>query len=387
MAGTEIFGKEEIMAAADVIERRMIHRYGSHAERAGVYRAEEFEAAAKAVTGSKYALAVSSGTAALITALKGVGVKPGDEVITSPFTFIATVEAIVACDAVPVLGELDDTLSLDAASAERLITPRTKAIMPVHMFGVAADMDKIRRARQKIQHPDNRGRLRGRRRDVQRARARRNRRLRRVELRPEQDAHRRRGGHGLHRRLRHVVPHGLLPRPWPRPQQSPRPRRGGQVRLRRQLPHQRASGRARVVALRKLPEALASLRATKKKIVEAGIAAGLAPRPMHDPDGDTATHVIFMLPTAEAARKFQAAAGCAVIADNTWHYAKHWKALQEMGEREYFGNRTPSYMPETMAQAESYLSRAVMFGLNIKMSEEAVEKIIKAVEAGAKAAR
>ena len=57
-----------------------------------------------------------------------------------------------------------------------------------------------------------------------------------------------------------------------------------------------------------------------------------------------------------------------------------------MGEKEYFGNRTPSYMPETMAQAESYLSRAVMFGLNIKMSDEAVEKIIKAVEAGAKAA-
>ena len=68
MAGTEIFGKEEIMAAADVIERRMIHRYGSHAERAGVYRAEEFEAAAREITGSKYALAVSSGTAALITA-------------------------------------------------------------------------------------------------------------------------------------------------------------------------------------------------------------------------------------------------------------------------------------------------------------------------------
>ena len=57
MAGTEIFGKEEIMAAADVIERRMIHRYGSHAERAGVYRAEEFEAAAREITGSKYALA------------------------------------------------------------------------------------------------------------------------------------------------------------------------------------------------------------------------------------------------------------------------------------------------------------------------------------------
>ena len=105
------------MAAADVIERKMIHRYGSHHLRGGVYRAEEFENAAKAITGSKYALAVSSGTAALITALKGIGVKPGDEIITTPFTFIATVEAIVACDAVPIFGELDDTLSLDAESA------------------------------------------------------------------------------------------------------------------------------------------------------------------------------------------------------------------------------------------------------------------------------
>ena len=356
MAGTEIFGKEEIMAAADVIERRMIHRYGSHAERAGVYRAEEFEAAAREITGSKYALAVSSGTAALITALKGVGVKPGDEVITTPFTFIATIEAIVACDAVPVLGELDDTLSLDAASAEKLITPRTKAIMPVHMFGVAADMDKFVALGKKYNLPI-------------------------IE-----DACEVVGGTYKGRALGGIGDcdcyhdHGHV--------HSKEHDRGAEGKFGFGVNYRisELQGALGVVALRKLPEALASLRATKKKIIEAGIAAGLAPRPMHDPEGDTATHVIFMLPTAEAARKFQAAAGCAVIADNTWHYAKHWKALQEMGEKEYFGSRTPSYMPETMAQAESYLSRAVMFGLNIKMSDEAVEMIIKAVEAGAKAA-
>ena len=98
----------------------------------------------------------------------------------------------------------------------------------------------------------------------------------------------------------------------------------------------------------------------------------------------------FMLPTAEAAKRFQATAkeagaGCAIIADNTWHYAKHWQALAEMGGREYFGNRTPSYAPETMAQAESLLSRAVMFGLNIRMSDEAVDGIAKAVRTAAKA--
>ena len=143
MAGTEIFGTEEIRAVTDVIERRMIHRYGSHHLRNGIYRVEEFENKAKKITGSRYALGVANGTAALIVALKGIGIQPGDEIITTPFSFIATVEAIVACNAVPVLGEIDGTLGLDADSVERLISGRTRAIMPVHMFGAAADMDRF----------------------------------------------------------------------------------------------------------------------------------------------------------------------------------------------------------------------------------------------------
>ena len=104
MAGAEIFDNDEIKAMADVIERKMIHRYGSHDFRKGHYRVDEFEDKAKAITGAKFALGVSSGTAALIVALKGIGIKPGDEIITTPFTFIATIESIVACDAVPILG-------------------------------------------------------------------------------------------------------------------------------------------------------------------------------------------------------------------------------------------------------------------------------------------
>ncbi len=136
MAGAELFNNDEIKAMADVIERKMIHRYGSHDSRKGQYRVEEFEDKAKAITGSGYALGVSSGTAALIVALKGIGIQPGDEIITTPFTFIATIEAIVACDAVPILGDIDETLSLDAASVETCLSPKTRAIMPVHMFGV-----------------------------------------------------------------------------------------------------------------------------------------------------------------------------------------------------------------------------------------------------------
>ncbi len=387
MAGTEIFGREELAAAADVIERRMIHRYGSHHLRCGVYRAEEFEAAAMEITGAKYALAVSSGTAALVTALKGIGIKPGDEVITSPFTFIATVEAIVACDAVPIFGELDETLSLDAASAEKLITPRTKAIMPVHMFGVAAVMNKIVSHGPEYSIPiieaacevvggTYKGRALG---GIGDCGA--------WSFDPNKTLTVGEGGivftndHDTWFRMDCYHDHGHI--------HSKEHDRGDEGKFGFGVNYRisELQGALGVVALKKLPEALASLRACKKKIIDAGVAAGLTPRPMHDPEGDTATHAVFIMPTAEAARKFQAASGCAVIANNTWHYAKHWKALQEMGEKEYFGNRTPSYMPETMAQAESLLSRAVMFGLNIKMNDEAIEKIIKAVEAGAKAAR
>ena len=133
------------------------------------------------------------------------------------------------------------------------------------------------------------------------------------------------------------------------------------------------------------------LRATKKKILDAVAATGIKPRPMNDNEGDTATHVIFLMPTAEAAKKFQAAtkeAGCpcGIIAENTWHYAKHWKALEEMGNIDFFGTKTPSYAPDTMAKSDAILSRAVMFGLNIFMDDASIDKIIRAIKAGAKAA-
>ncbi len=146
-----------------------------------------------------------------------------------------------------------------------------------------------------------------------------------------------------------------------------------------------------IVALDKMPTALGRLRATKQRILDAVADTGLRPRPMNDPEGDTATHVIFLMPTAEAARRFQAAtkeagSGCAIIGDNTWHYAKHWKALEELGEKDFFGTRTPSYAPATMAKTDAILSRAVMFGLNIFMEDASVDKIIGAIRAGAKAA-
>jgi 3-isopropylmalate dehydratase small subunit len=101
----------------------------------------EFERLFAERIGAPHASAVSSGTAGLHLALRAVGVEPGDEVITSPFSFVASANAIIYCGATPVFADIDPvTLNLDPASAQAAITPRTKAILPVHIFGYPADM-------------------------------------------------------------------------------------------------------------------------------------------------------------------------------------------------------------------------------------------------------
>ena len=110
----------------------------------------EFERLFAERLGVPHACAVSSGTAGLHLALRAVGVGPGDEVITSPFSFVASANAIIYCGATPVFADIDPvTLNLDPAAAEAAITPRTKAILPVHIFGYPADMPAFERIAQK----------------------------------------------------------------------------------------------------------------------------------------------------------------------------------------------------------------------------------------------
>jgi dTDP-4-amino-4,6-dideoxygalactose transaminase len=106
---------------------------------------EAFETAFAEYCGTKHCVALSSGTAALHLGLLALGVQPGDEVITTPNTFLATVEAISYCGAQPVLVDIDPaTANIDANLIERAITRRTRAILPVHLYGRPADMDAIR---------------------------------------------------------------------------------------------------------------------------------------------------------------------------------------------------------------------------------------------------
>ncbi len=130
-----LLGEEEKQAILRVIDSRQL------AQGAQV---EAFETAFADFCGAKYAIATSSGTTALQTALLAHGIGPGDEVITSPFTFIASANAVVFCGAKPVFVDIDErTYNIDPSLIEAAITPRIKAILPVHIFGYPSDMVAI----------------------------------------------------------------------------------------------------------------------------------------------------------------------------------------------------------------------------------------------------
>ena len=131
-------------------------------------RVPAFEQAFAARLGVAHACAVSSGTAGLHLALRAAGVRDGDEVVTSPFSFVASANAAVFERARPVFADIDPrTLNLDPAAAAAAVTERTTALLPVHIFGYPADLPAFERARP----ADRRGRLRGARRRPRRRHA------------------------------------------------------------------------------------------------------------------------------------------------------------------------------------------------------------------------
>src|SRR5512136_325027 len=141
--GFEWIGKEEEAEVLDVLRSRWLFRYGDEKDPAFKRKVKGLEEMVEQGFGTKHALAVTSGTAALITALSALGIGPGDEVIVPGYTFIASMSSIIIARAVPVLAEVDESLTLDPADVEKRITPRTKAIMAVHMLGNACDLDRL----------------------------------------------------------------------------------------------------------------------------------------------------------------------------------------------------------------------------------------------------
>lgn len=131
-------GQEEINAVAEVISSKMLFKVNN-----GLRCAETFEKEACQRFGAEHVVLMTSGNAALICAMTALGIGPGDEVIVPAYTYIATAMAVVATGAIPVIAEVDETLTIDVKDAEKKITPRTKAIIPVHIMGFICNMDAI----------------------------------------------------------------------------------------------------------------------------------------------------------------------------------------------------------------------------------------------------
>ena len=130
-------GNEEVQAIGKVLTSGKMFRYGIGGA------CNEFERRYGEYLGAKHVLMTSSGTTALTTALVGMNIGPGDEVLVPACTYIATAIAVLSVGAIPVVIDVDDSLTMDPIAAEAAIGPHTKALLPVHMWGLVADMDAI----------------------------------------------------------------------------------------------------------------------------------------------------------------------------------------------------------------------------------------------------
>jgi 8-amino-3,8-dideoxy-alpha-D-manno-octulosonate transaminase len=143
MAGMELFGAEERKEVNDVLETGILFRYNYDEERKGHWKTRDFEKELAEFVGVKHCHACTSGSTAVSIALASAGIGAGDEVIVPPFTFMATIEAVLTAGGIPVFAEIDDTLCLSPEGIKNVITSKTKAVLLVHMCGAMAKLDEI----------------------------------------------------------------------------------------------------------------------------------------------------------------------------------------------------------------------------------------------------
>jgi 8-amino-3,8-dideoxy-alpha-D-manno-octulosonate transaminase len=147
MPGNELIDYKELKEVKKIFTESdgVLFAHGFDKRRKNIFRVRKFEKKISEAFGSKYVQCVSSGTAAIKIALKSLGVKHGDEVITQSFNFIATIEAILDCGAKPIITGINNDLNMSADELSKLITKKTKAVILVHMLGYSAELDKIQK--------------------------------------------------------------------------------------------------------------------------------------------------------------------------------------------------------------------------------------------------
>ncbi len=397
MPGFEIFGAEEKQQVLDVLDSGVLFRYEFAAQRKDVWKVREFEQAFAAYTGTTHAQAVTSGTAALKVALAALGVGAGDEVITQGFTFVATWEAILDCGAVPVFTEVDLTLNMDPADLEKKITPKTKAIVPVHMMGAQARIEEIKAIADRCNIPvieDTAqaagGRLHGRHLGSFGA-------VGTFSFDAVKTMTTGEGGmcitsdEALWRRMSEYQDHGHdhAPNPGGRGGEG-RPFIGFNYRM---MEIQGAIGLAQ---LAKLDGIVAAQKTNKAFFQEAAsVLPGVRFREILDADGDSATFLTFMLPDSErttAVNQVLRNEGVGAVrwSENGWHYYPNWEHLIE--GKTYchggwpfsaHGKRRIVYDPQALPASAAILERTLTYQVPILLADEQKTKIAAALKKAA----
>ncbi|MCB2214514.1 DegT/DnrJ/EryC1/StrS family aminotransferase [Desulfofustis glycolicus] len=400
MPGFEVLGKEERQQIMEVLDTGVLFRYEFAEQRRGIYKVREFEQAFAAYTGAACAQAVTSGTAALKVALRALGIGPGDEVITQGFTFVATWEAILEVGAIPVFAEIDQTLAMDPGDLKKKITDRTACIIPVHMLGGAADIDRITAIGAEAGVPvleDTAqaagGRVGGRHLGTFG-------RCGTFSFDPVKTLTTGEGGmiitddEELWRAMSEYHDHGHdhLPNAGGR---------GGEGRhfLGDNYRMMELQGAIGLAQLAKLDAMIESQRAHKSRLQEAAaVLPGVEFRKHPDAAGDSATFFAFILQDEEQQRRVntvlcEQGVGAISFADNSWHFYPRWEHLLAGSSRvasgwpfaEPGGRKRVVYDPDALPASVELMKRTLVYPVSIKMPESRLAQIATALQMAADA--
>jgi dTDP-4-amino-4,6-dideoxygalactose transaminase len=385
--GSFLVGEEEEAQILEVIRSGHLYRYGAPDDPRFLRKVMTLEAEFAASVGVDHALAVNSGTSALWISMLTLGIGEGDEVIVPAYTYVATYTAVLFTGATPILAEVDETLNLDPADVERRITPRTKAIVPVHMLGNPAELDALLPIAQKhelivIEDCAQAAGARYKGRGV--------------------GSYGRMAGFSLNFFKTFTAGDGgliatneslLYEKAFGYHDQGHRPLRTGTEVGRREvigMNHRinELTGAVALAQLRKLDGITSTLR-TKKARLKAGIQAksDVQFRRITDPEGECGTLLVMMLEDGERARRVAEQLGTTTLDKSGWHVYSNMEHIRKaLGERGY--DIAKGAFPRTDALLERSINLSVGvvdgglgsgFGVNIKSSDAEIDRIAERV--------
>jgi len=390
MPGFEIFGEEERKEVADVLESGVLFRYGFDQARRGHWKARTFEEELAGKLGTGYCHLCSSGTAALSIALAACGIGARDEVIVPAFTFIATIESVLWAGAVPVFAEIDDTLCLDPQSVEACIGPRTRAVLPVHMCGAMAQIDRIEklcRSRDLLLIEDTaqalgasyQGRALGT--------------FGHMGCFSFDAVKTITCGEGgavvtrdpeLYARAHQFADHGHDHVGSDRGREG-HPTLGTNFRI------SELNAAVGLAQLRKL-DAIVQTQRNHKKVFKQALSrfSEVGFRRLPDPEGDSATFLTFFMPDPERAREVTrelgraGVDGCFYWFDNNWHYHRRWEHFKSLKGParlpQALWEEVPDYRSLALPRSDAILMRTVSMQVKLGWTQEHMETRIAAME-------